>query len=79
MTPKEFSDMVNASADMDYGICPPPITAEKAMSVLMDHFLGKDWYTVLPLNQEQVYTEAVYTILTQSQNKISPFSWFKRK
>ena len=49
----------------DYGICPPPIKAQDALNVLITHFLGENWYTVLPLNQEQVNTSAVYQILEE--------------
>lgn len=46
----------------DYGICPPPMDAQVALNELCRHFLGDDWYTVMPMSQEQVNTEVVYEI-----------------
>jgi hypothetical protein len=75
MTPQEFGEIVNKESDIDYGLCPPPISAEKGLNILIDHFLGKDWYVVMSLSKEQVYTEAICDILEKNQeNK----SFFKR-
>lgn len=69
MTAKEFEDYVFDNADKDYGICPPPIEAKVGMDILIEHLLGKDWYTSLSLGVEQVYTEAIYAILKKYPKK----------
>lgn len=63
MTAKEFQDFVYENADKDYGICPPPIDAQVGLNILIDHFLGEDWYVVLPVGVKQVNSEAIYEIL----------------
>lgn len=75
MTPQEFGEIVNKESDIDYGLCPPPITAERGLDILIDHFLGKDWYVVMSMSKEQVYTEAIYEILERTQKRQS---FFKR-
>lgn len=65
MKPEEFAEFVNKSGD--YGLCPPPITAEKGLDILIDHFLGKDWYVVMSVSKEQAYTEAIYEILKRNK------------
>ena len=75
MTPQEFGKLVNKESDIDYGLCPPPITAERGLDILIDHFLGKDWYVRMSMNKEQVYTEAIYEILERTQKRQS---FFKR-
>ena len=78
MTPHEFGEIVNKESDMDYGLCPPSITAERGLDILIDHFLGKDWYVVMSMGKEQVYTEAIYEILEKTQNRKSFLSWLFR-
>ena len=75
MKPEEFSEIVNKESGVDYGLCPPPITAERGLNILIDHFLGKDWYVVLSMSKEQVYTEAIFEILERNQKRKS---FFKR-
>ena len=58
-----------------YGICTQPFPAEKGLNILIDHFLGKDWYVVMSMSKEQVYTEAIYEILEKTQKRQS---FFKR-
>ena len=36
-----------------------------AISELTDFFLGKDWYTSMPIGHEQIITEIVYEIETK--------------
>jgi hypothetical protein len=60
---EEFTKELYKTADKDYGICPPPLDANKAMSILINHLLGKDWYVTMPMSREQVYSEAVADIL----------------
>jgi hypothetical protein len=54
----------------DYGLCPPPIEAQKALDILTKHFLGEDWYVSLSMGREQVNAEAVYDILSNNQGGI---------
>jgi uncharacterized protein CbrC (UPF0167 family) len=63
MKPEKFREMVYKNSKEDYGMCPPPIDAQSAFNVLMKHFLGDDWYTTMPMCQEQVNAEVVYEIL----------------
>lgn len=65
---EKFLDQVYENTDKDYGICPPPTPAQEGLDVLIEHFLGKDWYVVLPLGAEQVNTEAIYEILKKYPN-----------
>lgn len=67
MTSTDFFNTVQAESKEDYGLCPPPTKAEKGLDVLIDHFLGSDWYTTLPLSKEQMYTEAIYEILERNK------------
>lgn len=48
--------------DGNYGLCAPPMDAQVALNELCRFFLGEDWYTVMPVHQEQVNTEIVYEI-----------------
>ena len=80
MTPEHFIDSLMKDASRDYGLCPPPIKAEKGLDILIRHFLGDDWYVVMPLSQEQVYTEAICAILEKTQKKKKKkFTLFKTK
>ena len=64
MTPKKFVDLVDKhNHGKDYGLCPQPYPANKCMDALIEHLLGKDWYTTMPMGVEQVYTEASYEII----------------
>jgi hypothetical protein len=69
MKPEEFLDIVYKESDRDYGICPPPISADKGLNILIEHFLGKDWYVIDPLGQDQIYTVAIYDILEKYKGK----------
>jgi hypothetical protein len=55
--------------EKDYGIFPPPTEAQEGLNVLIKHFLGEDWYTANPINQEQANTEAIYQILSKYPNR----------
>ena len=50
-------------------MCPPPLEAQEGLNILIDHFLGKDWYVVMPIGTKQVNTEAVYEILRSYPEK----------
>jgi hypothetical protein len=67
MKPEDFKELLHNNSDKDYGLCPPPIKAQKALNILVEHFLGKDWYVTTPMGQEQVNSEAVYEILRKTQ------------
>jgi hypothetical protein len=69
MTPEQFIEDLNKETSTDYGLCPPPISAEKGLDILINHLLGDDWYTTMPLGKEQVYTEAIYAILQKYSKK----------
>lgn len=69
MKPEEFLEIVNGQSTCEYGLCPPPIKAEQGLAILIDHFLGENWYSSLPMSSEQVYTEAVFKILEKNQKR----------
>jgi hypothetical protein len=69
MKPEQFIDNLKKEDDFDYGLCPPPVKADKGLDVLIEHFLGDDWYVTMPISTEQVYTEAIYAILERHQKK----------
>ena len=46
----------------DYGMCPPPMNAQVAVNELCRYFLGEDWYSLMPVCNEQINTEIVYEI-----------------
>ncbi len=57
-----------------YGLYPQPFPADKGLDVLIEHFLGKDWYVTLSMSPEQVYTEAICDILEKTQKRKSLIS-----
>lgn len=71
MNSQNFIANLEKENNFDYGLCPPPISADKGLQVLIEHFLGDDWYVTMPLSTEQTYTEAIYTILENNQKKKS--------
>lgn len=71
MDAERFRNMALAKADRDYGMCAPPTKAQEGLNILIDHFLGEDWYTVMPVGAEQVNTEAIYQILKSYPKKKS--------
>lgn len=70
MTPKEFSEFVYKDLDEDYGICPPPIDPQVGLDILIEHFLGDDWYSAMPLGATQINTEAIFEILHRYPRKV---------
>lgn len=78
MTSKELIEDLTKRDNFDYGLCPPPLKAEEGMQILIEHFLGKDWYTTLPLSQDQGYTEAVCAILDNNKKRVPFTEWIKR-
>lgn len=69
MKPEEFLDIVYKGTDRDYGIFPAPISADKGLKILIEHFLGNDWYVIDPLSTDQIYTVAIYDILEKYKEK----------
>ncbi len=68
MTIDEFKDRLDSiNNGKTYGMCPQPIRSQEALDILIEHFLGTDWYVWLSVSQEQVNAEAVFAILKQSQ------------
>lgn len=59
---RTFTEWLENDA-LDCGILSPPMSADQAMEFLKDYLLGENWYTVNPLNSEQVNTEIVFEIL----------------
>ena len=75
MKTEEFLKIVDEHNNGEsYGLCPQPFPADKGLNILIEHFLGKDWYTALSMSSEQVYTEAIADILDKTQ----PKSFFER-
>jgi hypothetical protein len=71
MDSNKFSKILLEKNDKDYGLCPPPINAQEGLNILIEHFLGEDWFVTMPMCQEQVNTAAIYTILNKYQKKES--------
>lgn len=72
MKTEEFLKIVDEHNEgKSYGICTQPYPADKCINILIEHFLGKDWYTTLPMSSEQVYTEAICDILDKTQKRKS--------
>lgn len=86
MTTKEFEDFLEKEIMTDEdkkNIFVPPLEPQIALNILIEHFLGKDWYTPNPIGVKQVNTEAVYEILGRYPKKRSPIerlvTFWKRK
>lgn len=73
MTPKEFAKFAyeKANGEFDNDLMPPPTTAEDGLGILIKHFLGDDWYCMLPVHITQIYTEAISEILQKYPKKAS--------
>lgn len=55
-------------------LCDPPTDPRMAIHILIDHFLGEDWYVVMPESDDQVITVAVAEILNKyPKNRFSAF------
>jgi hypothetical protein len=64
MTAQEFYESrVKATNWSDDNLCSPPTDPRQAVHILIDQFLGEDWYSNTPQNDDQCITEAVYYIL----------------
>jgi len=63
MQAEKFMKEARENSNLDCGICPPSTKAQDGLHILIEHFLGEDWYVVSPLHTEQVNTEAIYQIL----------------
>jgi len=57
---KQFEEFIKGSRE--YGLCPPPMTAEQALEILRLHF-AKDYFCVMPLPHEQFTTELISHII----------------
>lgn len=75
MTTQEFEDFLEkeimTKKDKN-NIFAPPIEPQIALNILIEHFLGEDWYAPNPVGVKQVNTEAVYEILSKYPRK-KPF------
>lgn len=75
MTGEEFyrKRMEETNWPMD-DLCDPPTDQRMAIHILIDHFLGEDWYVVMPEHDDQVITVAVAEILNKyPKNRFSSF------
>lgn len=86
MTTKEFEDFLEKeimTEEDKKNIFAPPLEPQIALNILIEHFLGKDWYTPNPIGVKQVNTEAVYEILSRYPKKRNLFerlvAFWKRK
>lgn len=52
----------------DFDLCDPPTDPRTAIHTLIDHFLGKDWYVVMPESDDQAITVAVAEIMNMYSN-----------
>jgi hypothetical protein len=59
--------------DDSCGIFLPPTDAQTALNIIIEYYLGEDWYVNDPVGQEQVNTESVLSIIDRY-----PKSLFKR-
>ena len=75
MEAKEFVRQQQEKAEKDYGLCYHPTSAQDALEVLIEHFLGHDWCSVTPMSADQVNTEAVYCILRENKKM---FKWMRK-
>lgn len=71
MDSEEFKKTMLEKSNKEYGLCPPPINAQDGLNILIEYFLGEDWFVTIPLCQEQVNTEAIYEILRKYPQKKS--------
>jgi hypothetical protein len=78
MNAETFKAALLENDKKDYGLCPPPLDAQKGLNILIEHFLGSDWYVVMPLCTEQVNAEAVYEILRRHGEKRSIWKFFQQ-
>lgn len=44
-------------------LCDPPTEPREGMHILIDELLGENWYVVMPENDDQVITQAIYQII----------------
>lgn len=61
---QKFTEWLENDAE-DYGMCDPPLEAQKAINFLRDYLLGEDWYIAMPENTKQINTAIVYDILSE--------------
>lgn len=76
MTTKEFEDFLEKeimTEEDKQNIFALPLEPQIALNILIEHFLGKGWYTPNPIGVKQVNTEAVYEILSTCPKKKSLF------
>ncbi len=62
MTAKDQHQATTKQSIWDRDLCPPPLEAQKGLTILIKHLLGDDWYTTLSMNTKQTNAEAVDTI-----------------
>lgn len=63
----------------DYGLCSSCMDAQTALNELCRHFLGDDFYIVMPESPTQVNTEIVYYIESLYRGDSKAFKNLKEK
>jgi hypothetical protein len=81
MTSEQFIKDLEECSEKYYGLCPPPLQAQKGLSILINHLLGEDWYVDISMGQEQVNTMAVYHILEKysKRRRLNLLNWLGGK
>lgn len=72
---KKAMEKENWSED---NLCDPPTEPREAVHILINELLGEDWYVVMPENDDQVITNAIYTIIRKyvDDTKRKENAWF---
>lgn len=71
MTPEKFLKQCREKHPEDYGMCAPPTEAQTGLNILIEHFLGENWYSTMPMSAEQINTQAICEILEKYPEKVS--------
>ena len=73
---KKAMEKENWSED---NLCDPPTEPRDGIHILIDELLGEDWYVVMPENDNQVITNAIYTIIRKYVDDPKEVNnmWFK--
>ncbi len=69
MEAEDFIKKIYKESDADYGMLYPPIKAQDGLNILIDHFLGEDWYVIMSVSREQINAEAIHEILLSNPKR----------
>lgn len=67
MLAEKYWEKILKDIDENGGYFLPSTDAQDAFNILVDHFLGEDFYIVDPVNNGQANTVLVYEILLRNQ------------